>query len=244
MPRKYATLEPMPVYPEKPTVVSVLRGSTLLNTVTDDDLVALSRVSHLAFADRGEILWLHGNQVEFIGIAGVGFIKMVKPTPGGTELTHEIMGPGQVFGMLGMLDGTGCPLSARAVTPLWYLKVPKREFQPIYERTPALKDHVIRRTTLRLRHVHEMLARLSTGTVGSRIATILLTLAESYGLESKEGVTIRVPLTRQDIAEMAGTTVESTIRVMSKWQKAGLICTQSRLITILDSAQIEAEVRA
>lgn len=68
-------------------------------------------------------------------------------------------------------------------------------------------------------------------------------LAESYGRPTESGTLIDVPLTRQDIAEMAGTTVESTIRVVSKWQKSRLVATNSRFLTILDASAIEELVR-
>jgi CRP/FNR family transcriptional regulator len=230
--------------PAKPTVISVLRSSTLLNSVRTEDLEELTRSAHLAFAERGEIIWLGGTPVDFFGLVGTGFVKMVQGTAHGHEITHEIMGPGQIFGMLGMIEGTGCPLSARAVTHVWYLKVPKREFFPVYEQNVVLKDHVVRRTTGRLRKAHEMLALVSTGTVESRVAAVLVMLAESYGRPTEaDAVVIDVPLTRQDVAEMAGTTVESTIRVMSKWQKAGLVETQSKFITISDLDRLAQAMR-
>lgn len=219
---------------DPPSVRAVLELSSVLNGVPEGSKEALAKVSHLAFAERGEVIWFHGSEVPFFGLVGVGFVKMVKSIASGQELTHEIMGPGQIFGMLGAIDGSGCPLSARAVSPCWYLKIPKRDFLPVYGEAPVLKDHVVRRLTLRLRQAHELLAQLSAGTVETRIAAILVMLANSYGREDGNAILLEVPLTRQDIAEMAGTTVESTIRVMSRWQKQGLIATKSAHVTILD----------
>lgn len=220
---------------DPPSIRAVLELSTVLNGVPEEAKEALASASHLGFADRGEVIWFSGGEVPFFGVVGVGFVKMVKSMASGQELTHEIMGPGQIFGMLGVIDGSGCPLSARAVSPCWYVKVPKREFLPVYSESRVLKDHVVRRLTLRLRKAHELLAQLSAGTVETRIAAILVMLAESYGhLDEGGAVLLEVPLTRQDISEMAGTTVESTIRVMSRWQKAGLVCTKSGQVTLMD----------
>lgn len=237
------TLRGLPRPPARPTVISILRSSTLLNSLSEEDRQNLVEVCHTAFAERGESIWTNGAEVDFVGLVGTGFVKMVKCTSSGTELTHELMGPGQMFGLLGALEGRGCPLGARAVTHVWYLKIPFREFKPIYERTLALRDHVVRRATLRLRQAQDQLARVSTGTVESRIAGVLTMLAESYGRPTEFGTLIDVPLTRQDIAEMAGTTVESTIRVVSKWQKCGYVSTKSRLLTLLDESAIERLVR-
>lgn len=73
-----------------------------------------------------------------------------------------------------------------------------------------------------------MMTRMSSGTVEERLAAVLLILVDSYGKRDSEGLHLLVPLTRQDLSEMAGTTVESTIRVMSRWQKQGIIRTDGR----------------
>lgn len=229
--------------PARPSTISVLRSSSLLRSIDDEVLQGLVAYSHMASVERGEVIWHTGDLVDFIGLVGTGFVKMVKTTKLGQELTHEIFGPGQMFGFLGAIDGSGCPLSARAVSNLWYLQIPKKSVMPIYERSLPLKDHMMRRTTNRLRMAHEMLARLSTGSVESRIAAVLISLADSYGKETPEGMLIDVPLTRQEIGEMAGTTTESTIRVMSKWQKAGVASSVSKMVTLHDLKVLESTMR-
>ena len=219
-------------YPERPSVLDVLRSSTLLNSLRAEEFDDLARTSHLAFAERGDIIWLRGSDTDFFGLVGTGFVKMVMSSATGQEMTAELMGPGQVFGLLGTVQGTGCPLSARAVTHLWYLKVPKREFIPIYQKADVLKDALMRRTTNRLQQAYVMMSRMSSGKVSERIAAVLFILAESYGKQVPAGLEVSVPLTRQDIADLAGTTVESTIRVMSKWQKQGIIATEHRIVTV------------
>ena len=79
---------------------------------------------------------------------------------------------------------------------------------------------------------------MSTGKVEQRIAAVLLILADSYGVSQSDGMRIAVPLTRQDLSEMAGTTVETSIRVMSRFQKDGILATDKQLITILDQAAL------
>ena len=90
------------------------------------------------------------------------------------------------------------------------------------------------RSTNRLRQAFDMISHLSVGKVDQRVAAVLLMLSNSFGEDQKGGIQLTVPLTRQDISEMAGTTVESTIRVMSKWQKQGLITTNNQYIFLQD----------
>lgn len=216
------------------TIMDMLQSSTLLNALSQGEKLELSRHCSQARALRREVIWLNGDEVDYFGLLGHGFVKMVKGSYLGTDSTLEIIGPGQIFGLLGTLEGTGCPLTAISVTDSVYLKILKSAFLPIYEKNAALKDRLIRRTSMRLHSKHDLIARLSSGKVEQRIAAILLLLAESYGHENENGLQIDVPLTRQDISEMAGTTVESTIRTMSKWQKDGIVETEKHYVIIKD----------
>jgi CRP/FNR family transcriptional regulator len=164
---------------------------------------------------------------------------MTKNTPQGTETTVELVGPGQCIGVLAAIEGRSMPLNAAAITPTWHLKVPTRSLLELYEQVSALKDQVVKSIGPRLRKAHEMMSRLSSGTVEERLAAVLFILADSYGLKSSDGVRINVPLTRQDLSEMAGTTVETAIRVMSKWQKEGVVSTEHQMITICKSSELE-----
>lgn len=233
----------MPEVPPQPTRINVLRTAHLLQAVADADLERLAENTNMVFAPRGEVIWQTGGGLDYFCIVGSGFVKMSRSAPGATNIATEIMGPGQAFGLLGLLDGAGCPQTARAVTPLWYLKVYREVFMPLYHENPVLKERLVRRTSSRLRRSFEMLGHLSTGRVPQRVAAILLELADSFGHETAEGIKIDVPLTRQDIADLAGTTVESTIRTMSKWQKAGWITTEAHMIWIHDVQSIIALLR-
>ena len=88
------------------------------------------------------------------------------------------------------------------------------------------------------------MAMMSTGKADERIALILMLLSESYGRQSEDGNEIQIPLTRQDVAEMAGTTVESSIRTMSRWQKKGVIKSDHMIVTILDDDALFAHLKS
>lgn len=225
---------------EKPSIYAVLQSSTLLNALSPVELDRLAAVSRVARVQRGDYIWLKGSEVDFFGIAATGFVKMVRSCADGTDVTMELFGPSQIFGLCGAICGIGCPQSAVAVTDLWYLRVPKRAFLDIYNSSSLLKDRMVRRLTLRLHNAHSMISHLSGGRVEERIAAVLYMLADSYGETRGDILTLRVPLTRQEISEMAGTTVESTIRTMSRWQKEGLISTNRHYVSILQQTAMSA----
>lgn len=228
----------MPESSERPTVNTILRASTLLNALTEDEIQSLTRVCRMAHAERGELIWWNGSEVDYFGIAGTGFVKMVQSDSNGADTTIELMGPGQIFGMMGTITGRGCPLRAEAMTSLWYVRIPKQQFLPIYEKSGNLKDRLIRKTSIRFQDMVNLFTRMASGKVDQRVAAILMILAESYGERVGRRIRLGVPLTRQEIGEMAGTTTETTIRVLSRWQKDGLIATDSHHIVILNEDEL------
>lgn len=226
--------------PEKPAVMSVVASCTALDPLSDEERKKLAETCFMAHAGKSELIWLAGSPIQFAAVVGSGFIKMTKTTPQGNEVAVELLGPGQCLGLMVLLEGRTYPLNAVAVTDCWYLKVPSRAFLDLYDANPGLRDTMFRSLAPRLRRAHEMMARMTSDKVEQRVAAVLLILLDSYGRESDRGLALTVPLTRQDLSEMAGTTVESTIRVMSRWQKEGLVATDKQWITVLDLPGLES----
>lgn len=228
--------------PEQPSIQAVVESCTLFNGLKATERTRLCERSFMAFAERGEVIWLAGAPSTMVVVVGSGFTKMTRSSAQGSEMAIELLGPGQCMGLLVAIEGREYPLSAIAVTNCWYLKIPSRELMEIYNANPDFRDHIVRGLGPRLRKAHDMVARMSSGKVEQRIAAVLLILLDSYGEPLDKGTRIAVPLTRQDLAEMAGTTVETSIRVMSRLQKEGILATDRQMITVLDSASLTASL--
>jgi CRP-like cAMP-binding protein len=209
-----------------------------LESLSQAEIDQLAAVSRIAEADRGKSIWLHGAEVEFIGLVVSGFVKMTRSTFGGPTAVLEIMGPNQMFGFLGALSD-GCPLSAIALTGVTYLRIPKSAILAIYETNAGLKDKLLRRTADRMHESRNLMAQLSSGRVPQRLAAVLLVLAQSYSRKDGKATKLILPLTRTELAEMAGTTTESCIRTLSKWHESGLIDDHHHRIVINDLAALE-----
>lgn len=218
--------------------MQILRLNALFGALKPDEMDHLAAVSRVVRAERGEVLWFQGADVDFVSLSFDGFVKMVRTSALGADVTIELFGPGHVFGLMGAITGAGCPLTAIAVSDLWYLRIPKQAVLDIYGKNVDLKDRLIRKAALRLHGAVDLMARMSSGRVDQRIAAILFILAESYAVKDPLGIRLQCPLTRQEIGEMAGTTVESTIRVMSRWQKQGLVTTDRQHVVILDDLKL------
>lgn len=229
---------------KRPTIRQTLESCTIFNSLSHEDLQTVSEGSFSAYVERGEPIWLAGSDSHFGIAVGTGFIKMTRSSPQGVEIAVELLGPGQVAGLLTAVEGRSYPLSAIAVTNCRYVKIPAPLFLSVYKDSLGLKEQIVRTLGPRLRRAHDMMSRMSTGRVEGRIAAVLLILAGSYGVDVPEGEEIGVPLTRQDLAEMAGTTTETAIRVMSRWQRSGIVSTSQQRITIRDADALSANAFA
>lgn len=225
------------------SIRGVLESNALLKGLSEEQMQSLAEVSRFAKCTKNELIWGHGEQVNYFGIVAIGFVKMVRPNSSGSEIILEIIGPGQLFGMLGALEGTGCPLMAYGLTDTAYLKVPKDRLLALYEESHLLKDRLLRKTAMRMHQKLDFMAKLSSGRADERIAAVLFILADSYGEIDGAVIRLNLPLTRQQIGEMAGTTTETTIRVLSKWSQDKIVDTERKLITILNPNALELKLR-
>ncbi len=224
----------------RPGSAAIVQACGLLQNVEPEHLDRLIQNSRVISAAKGETIWIAGEQSNFGAILGAGFVKMSRSTPQGTEIAVELLGPGQGFGIMTAIEGNPFPLSATAITACWYLRISRTEIQRLFDESSVFKDRIVRHLGPRLRKAHEMMSRLSSGRVEQRIAAVLLMLAESYGHATDQGVELDVPLTRTDLAELAGTTTETAIRTLSRWQKDGFVATEHQVITILSEPDLKA----
>lgn len=218
---------------EHTSCLEILMANSIFGAMPPSVLEEIADVAQLASATRGTVLWRHGAEVDHIGIIESGFVKLVKPKRPEEPVVLELMGPNQVFGFLGLTEGTGCPLSAVAISTLSYYRLPKTAVMKVYEAQTLLRRSLFKRLTKRFRQHMFLATQMTMGQVEERIAAVLMMLAESYAREVDGTLEFQIPLTRAVIADMAATTTETTIRVFSKWQKAGWVSTDRQRITLL-----------
>lgn len=223
-----------------------IRGALLTSSVfgclTSEELDLLTPHCRIKKSVKGEPIWVSGAESSFLGLVLGGFVRMVKSNSNGSEMTVELMGPNQTFGLLGVIAGCGCPLMAYGLTNTSYLQIPKAAFLEVYESSSEMKSALLRKTAIRMHGKIDFMSQLSSGTAEQRLAAVLLSLAESYGTSKEQGLSLDVPLTRQSLAEMTGLTTETTIRVLSKWTQERLIATDHQQITLLRPSDLEQKV--
>jgi CRP/FNR family transcriptional regulator len=166
-------------------------------------------------------------------------VKVSKMTARGTDVILEIFGPGDPVGAVAVYESRAYPATATALEPTTCLLIPRQAFFSLLESYPTMVRGLLVGLTHRLVELTNRLTELSGGRVEARLARFLLKLADDMGQRATDGVFIPLALSRQEIADMIGTTIETSIRIMSRWSKEGVVRTEKNGFTLLDRAALE-----
>ena len=193
---------------------------------------ALTPEQIASFADRFRVdvfapdtfIFLEGDPADRLWVVQSGQVKIIKYSADGLENILEVILPGEMFGGAGILFPVH-PATAVAMTETTTLSLEREGYLQLARQFPDIALRIIAILGERLRAAMKMRA-LSTDRVDVRVAHILLKLCDKVGEKTPEGVKINLPLSRQDLADMTGTTIETAIRIMSKFRKEGLVFTE------------------
>jgi CRP-like cAMP-binding protein len=144
-----------------------------------------------------------------------------------------VTGPGELLALVAALGEGEYPVSAQALQTCVAASWAGRDMWKLLERHPRVGAAALRMALQRLHELQKQYRELATERVEQRIARVLLRLVRQAGTRVDAGVRIGMPLTRQDLAEMSGTTLYSVSRVLSAWTERGLLESKRRQITLL-----------
>ncbi|HXH27883.1 MAG TPA: Crp/Fnr family transcriptional regulator [Candidatus Polarisedimenticolia bacterium] len=189
--------------------------------------------------EEGETIFHEGDPALMFHFVLGGRVKIVKAAAAGRDVILEIFGPGDPVGVLAAYQERSFPATAVALEATSLLSVPRQELFALLAANPMLARGLLMGLTRRMMELTRKLAERSSR-VEYRIARVLLALADRVGRSEPDGVVIPLALSRQEIADMVGTTQETAIRVMSRWGKDGLVVTEERGFRVPDRRALEA----
>jgi CRP/FNR family transcriptional regulator len=194
---------------------------------------------------KDDYIFLEGEAPEALYIIRTGKVKVLRHSTDGKDVVLRVGGAGHLLGTVAVFDGGGYPGTAQVIEECTALVIARNDCLTLVNRYPVFALAVISDLGSRLRSSAEQIRSLAVERVEQRIARVLLKLAETAGSDSLEGRVIEMPLTRQDVADMTGTTVETAIRVMSKFRRLELIKTRRGKVVLVELAALQeiAEVR-
>lgn len=184
---------------------------------------------------RQAVLYQEGSPADALWIVRSGQVRLYKSSADGRLTTLDVLAKGEAFGILSALESDVFPTSAEAVTEgsAWWL--PRASFLRLLEHEPALVGEILRILSRRLREAHDRLRSLAHDPAPARLAHALLRAVDAAG---------DAHVTRRALAEQAGTTVETAIRVLRRFERDGLVRGRVGCIHVVDAARLREAARA
>ena len=208
----------------------ILKGSFIFSSLNDDELGELAKLAIERSFMSNEFVFWDGDDPEWFYVVAEGQVKVLKHSSLGREFIIAFFGPGEMFGEVAVFENKPYPASAQAVTETRVVGIKREDFLSFLANRPQVALGIINVLGGRLRDAQGRLRDLAGERVEQRLAGVLLMLS------SKLGPTL--PFTRQDIADMAGTTTETAIRVMSHLKDRGIIRSVRGKVIILDEEKL------
>jgi CRP/FNR family transcriptional regulator len=215
-----------------------LKKIELFKNLSDDDLKELGSYLVRASFKKKEEIFSEGDQPEWFYIVSKGKVKITKLSHDGKEIILELISPPDIFGGVAVLRNFPYPANAVAMEESEVIKISRKNLLRLVDRFPNLMYCIALQLGDRMKSSYDSLKNIALERVEARIAALLLKLAGKVGVESKEGLLIDMRLTKQDVADMVGTTVETSIRTFSKFKKQGLVSDTDGKIIIKDKERL------
>jgi CRP-like cAMP-binding protein len=212
--------------------VEIVRGAALLRGLEDESLQLVIASASLKNLEDGSFFFQAEDPATHAFILLEGKVKLVQLTADGHQVILGYLVPGRVYGIIAILKKVSYPVSAQAVGKCKALVWDQATLNHLMEKIPRLALNALRIMSGQIRDFQNTIRDLSTKRVEQRIARAILRLARESGKKTAEGVLIDLPLSRQDLAEMTGTTLFTVSRMLKEWEKQGLIQSQRQRVVI------------
>lgn len=200
-----------------------LKSAPLFKDLAPAELELAVEAARRRKAAAGEFLYQQGDPAATFYLLLEGRIRMLQVTPEGQQVILRYATPGEAFGVIAALSEAEYPASAEVVENSAALAWDQTAMRRLMHESPAIALNALRILAGRVREFQDRVRELSTEKVERRIARALLRLARQAGRKTPEGVLIDLPLSRQDLAEMSGTTQYTVSRTLSQWEAQGLV---------------------
>jgi len=220
-------------------VAKKLKETFVFSEFSDDELRAVVELVSERSFKKGVTIFHEGQPGTAFYIIKSGRIKVYKLAEDGRELILGVFGDGALFGDVPVFDGGPYPAGAATLVDTRVYFINREDFERLVTGHPEMALKVIRVLGRRLRQAHGFVMDIAMKSAPQRLSSLLLKLADEYGVETGEGVLLDVPLTRQEIAELMGVSRETAIRELSKFSQGGTIKLDGKRIILLDRAKLK-----
>jgi CRP-like cAMP-binding protein len=215
----------------------IVRQFSSLKALTKDELLQLADCKTSHTVKKGEVIFEEGDNVNGIYCIKEGICKLIKLSPNGKDHIVKLISKGELLGQRSMISDEAVNLSAVAIEDMEVCFIPKTEVMGFFDKNNQFSMNVIKTICSDLKEADDQMVNLAQKTVKERLAETLLYLHDTFG--KNEDNTLKVQLSRDELASMIGTATESCIRLLSDFNKLGLIELSSKKIILKDISKLK-----
>lgn len=203
--------------------LDVLQKIDLFRGTSVPDLEKAVKAASTYRIDEGSFFFQEGDPAERVYVLLQGRVRLLQVTVEGQQVIHNIVTPVDSFAVISVLAEETYPVSAQALEESTVLSWDRVTMNDMMRRIPVISQNAIQILSQRVRGLQDRLREMATERVERRLARTLLRLVRQVGRKVPEGVLIDLPLSRQDLAEMTGTTLFTVSRTLSQWETQGIV---------------------
>ena len=210
----------------------IVREFSSLKALNKDELVKLSDCKTSHTVKKGEVIFEEGETINGIYCVKDGICKLTKLSPNGKDHIVKLIKKGELLGQRSMISDEPVNLTAVALEDMEVCFVPKAEVMGFFDKNNQFSMNVMKTICGDLKDADDHMVNMAQKTVKERLAETLLYLLDTFG--KNDDNTLKVQLSRDELASMIGTATESCIRLLSDFNKLGLIELSGKKIILKD----------
>jgi CRP/FNR family transcriptional regulator, nitrogen oxide reductase regulator len=214
------------------TESSLLSNIGLFQGLPPPDLAQILTEAGELFFEGGSFLFYQDDTAERIFVLKSGRIKLTQLSDDGQQVLMRVMTTGMMFAAISLVEGAAYPVSAEAAEDSQVIYWSQETMLGLIDRYPQLAVNALKVLAGHVREFQDRYRELATERVERRLARTILRLANQTGKKTEEGVLLNLPLTRQDLAEMSGTTLFTVSRILTQWENQGLVISGRERVVI------------
>lgn len=198
------------------------RVSIFKNLEGDQKVDVLKKIDHRQYK-KGDVIFNEGDNSKTLYFMSSGKIKLYKYTTDGKEQIINVLSDGEFFGEFSILKNTNYRVNARAITDCKICTLTSNEIRDIIAKKPEVSISIMESLAERLSEAESLARSLATNDVEARLAYLLTSLIDKYGVDKKDGIEITLPINREDMANYIGVTRETISRKLKKFEHEDII---------------------
>lgn len=215
----------------------IVREFSSLKALNKEELVKLAECKTSRLVKKGEVIFEEGENVNGIFCVKDGVCKLTKLSSNGKDHIVKLVTKGELLGQRSMISEEPVNLSAVALEDMQVCFIPKSEIMGFFDKNNQFSMNVMRTICGDLKDADSQMVNMAQKTVKERLAETLIYLQDTFG--KNEDDSLKIQLTRDELASMIGTATESCIRLLSDFNKLGLIELKAKKITLKNIAQLK-----